>query len=119
MWTLHFRLSVNRLDSVALVICTSEMVSPAMLAPWSVTIVLMVATNWARSGKQGSRYQGKFVCNKNCVCVCVCVCMCMCWQHKQTYYKIVGTNSVALVRERTIPTEGPPLVGEVSVNFCG
>jgi len=27
-------------------------------------------------------------------------------------------NSVALVRERTIPTERPP-VGEVSANFCG
>jgi hypothetical protein len=27
-------------------------------------------------------------------------------------------NSVALVRERTIPTELPPLVGEVSANFC-
>jgi hypothetical protein len=27
------------------------------------------------------------------------------------------TNSVALVRKRTIPTERPPLVGEVSVNF--
>jgi hypothetical protein len=25
---------------------------------------------------------------------------------------------VALVRERTIPTENPPLVGEVSANFC-
>jgi hypothetical protein len=29
------------------------------------------------------------------------------------------TNSVALVRERIIPTERPPLVGEVSANFCG
>jgi hypothetical protein len=29
------------------------------------------------------------------------------------------TNSVALVRERPIPTERPPLVGEVSANFCG
>jgi hypothetical protein len=28
------------------------------------------------------------------------------------------TNSVALVRERTIPTERPPLVGEVSANFA-
>jgi hypothetical protein len=28
-------------------------------------------------------------------------------------------NSVALVRERTIPTEWPPLVGEVNANFCG
>jgi hypothetical protein len=28
------------------------------------------------------------------------------------------TNSVALVRERTIPTERPPPVGEVSANFC-
>jgi hypothetical protein len=29
-----------------------------------------------------------------------------------------NTNSVALVRERTITTESPPLVGEVSANFC-
>jgi hypothetical protein len=28
-------------------------------------------------------------------------------------------NSVASVRERTIPTERSPLVAEVSVNFCG
>jgi hypothetical protein len=27
-------------------------------------------------------------------------------------------NSVVLVRERTIPTERPPLVGEVSAKFC-
>jgi hypothetical protein len=29
------------------------------------------------------------------------------------------TNSVALVLELTIPTKRPPLVGEVSANFCG
>jgi hypothetical protein len=29
------------------------------------------------------------------------------------------TNSVSRVRERTITTERPPLVGEVSVNICG
>jgi hypothetical protein len=29
------------------------------------------------------------------------------------------TNSVFLVRKRTIPTERPPLVGEVSANFSG
>jgi hypothetical protein len=30
------------------------------------------------------------------------------------------TNKLcALVRERNIPTERPPLVGEVSANFCG
>jgi hypothetical protein len=28
-------------------------------------------------------------------------------------------NSVAVVRKRTIPTERPPLVGEVSANFGG
>jgi hypothetical protein len=28
------------------------------------------------------------------------------------------TNSVALIRERTILTERPPLVGEVSANVC-
>jgi hypothetical protein len=33
--------------------------------------------------------------------------------------KTIKLNSVALVRERTIPTERPPLVGEVSANFCG
>jgi acyl-CoA synthetase (AMP-forming)/AMP-acid ligase II len=31
---------------------------------------------------------------------------------------IITNNSVALVRERTIPTERPPLVGEVSANVC-
>ena len=31
----------------------------------------------------------------------------------------VKLNSVALVRERTIPTERPPPVGKVSANFCG
>jgi hypothetical protein len=30
---------------------------------------------------------------------------------------IIITNSVALVRERTIATERPPLVGEISANF--
>ena len=32
---------------------------------------------------------------------------------------LIKKNSVALVRERTIPTERPPPVGEVSANFCG
>ena len=31
----------------------------------------------------------------------------------------LSPNSVALVRKRTIPTERPPPVGEVSANFCG
>jgi hypothetical protein len=34
----------------------------------------------------------------------------------QNYAKL---NSVAWVRERTIPTEWPPLVGKVSAKFCG
>jgi hypothetical protein len=43
---------------------------------------------------------------------------------KSVIIKIMPTtnkqaNSVALVRERTIPTERPPPVGEVSANFCG
>jgi hypothetical protein len=33
--------------------------------------------------------------------------------------KNVEQISVALVRERTIPTETPPLVGEVNANFYG
>ena len=31
----------------------------------------------------------------------------------------IKKDTVALVRERTIPTERPPPVGEVSANFCG
>jgi len=38
--------------------------------------------------------------------------------HTYTHTK-TKLNSVALVRERTIPTERPPPVGEVSANFCG
>jgi hypothetical protein len=33
--------------------------------------------------------------------------------------KCYEKNSIALVYKQTIPTEGPPLVGEVSANFCG
>jgi hypothetical protein len=33
--------------------------------------------------------------------------------------RIPSKNSVAWVRERTIPTERPPLIGEVNANFCG
>ena len=40
---------------------------------------------------------------------------CTDFRHKRSIKK----NSVALVRERTIPTERPPPVGEVSANFCG
>jgi len=35
------------------------------------------------------------------------------------FFDDVIQNSVALVRTRTIPTERPPPVGEVSANFCG
>jgi hypothetical protein len=44
--------------------------------------------------------------------------------YEVTYYSTMvctkkETNSVALVRERTIPAERSPLVGEVGANFCG
>ena len=38
---------------------------------------------------------------------------------KNFHFLILKLNSVALVRERTIPTERPPPVGEISANFCG
>jgi len=38
---------------------------------------------------------------------------------KRPIYIYIKLNSVALVRTRTIPTERPPPVGEVSVNFWG
>jgi hypothetical protein len=42
--------------------------------------------------------------------------------NKLEYHKAIikqKKNSLALFRKRTIPTERPPLVGEVSANFCG
>jgi hypothetical protein len=46
------------------------------------------------------------------------------WQRRTTIgsaetFKTKKLNSVAWVRERTLPTERPPLVGKVSANFCG
>jgi hypothetical protein len=41
------------------------------------------------------------------------------FSHLNKYQQTKTTNSVALVRKRTIPTERPPLVGEVSDNFSG
>jgi hypothetical protein len=47
---------------------------------------------------------------------------------RSTYWSLVSGqgrvynynyNSVALVRERTIPAERPPLVSHASYNFCG
>jgi hypothetical protein len=41
-------------------------------------------------------------------------------QREQAALKVTQkTNSMVSVRERTIPTERPPLVGEVIANFCG
>jgi hypothetical protein len=40
-------------------------------------------------------------------------------QNIRDYIKSGTNNSVASVHERTIPTERPPLVGEVSANFGG
>jgi hypothetical protein len=34
-------------------------------------------------------------------------------------FYFVNNNSVVLVRQRTIPTERPSLVGEFNANFCG
>jgi hypothetical protein len=39
--------------------------------------------------------------------------------NKQTNKQTNKTNSMVWVRERTIPTERPSLVGEVIANFCG
>jgi hypothetical protein len=44
--------------------------------------------------------------------------------HQRNYNKLVKLylkklNTVALVRERTLPTERQPHVGEVSANACG
>jgi hypothetical protein len=40
------------------------------------------------------------------------------WIWFLNYSKLTKLNSVVWVHERTIPTERPPLVGEVSANFC-
>jgi hypothetical protein len=40
-------------------------------------------------------------------------------QFTLVFLSIVPLNSMVLVRERTMPTEQPPLVGEVIANLCG
>jgi hypothetical protein len=40
-------------------------------------------------------------------------------KHYLFIMKANKTNSVALVRERTIPTERTLLAGKVSANYCG
>jgi hypothetical protein len=42
-----------------------------------------------------------------------------CWRISIVNFRVIKRNSVASVRERNISTERPPLVGEVSSNFCG
>jgi hypothetical protein len=38
--------------------------------------------------------------------------------HNILWIQTNKTNSVVLVRKRTIPTERPPLIGKVSADFC-
>jgi hypothetical protein len=40
-------------------------------------------------------------------------------EKSEAVHKNKTNNFVALARKRTIPTEQPPLVGEVSANCCG
>jgi hypothetical protein len=67
-----------------------------------------------------------------CVCVCVCVLNTCSYLHQILYvrhvsrrhlngalHKLLKLNFVVLVAQRTIPTERPPHVGEVSADFCG
>jgi hypothetical protein len=44
---------------------------------------------------------------------------CRCLERVREIHNKNKTNSVTLVRKRTIPTERPPLVGEVSANLNG
>jgi len=52
-----------------------------------------------------------------------CACISQHYHHQHYYYYCyyykLKLNSVALVRTRTIPTERPPPVSEVSANFFG
>jgi hypothetical protein len=41
----------------------------------------------------------------------------VCYQVRKIH--VTKLNSVASVRKRTIPTERPPHVGQISANFCG
>jgi hypothetical protein len=40
-------------------------------------------------------------------------------EDSEVYKKLKNLNSMAVVRKRTIPTERPPLVGEVSAKLYG
>jgi hypothetical protein len=45
--------------------------------------------------------------------------MCLIMILRITVYNYYKLNSAALVSKRNIPTELPPLVGEIIANFCG
>jgi hypothetical protein len=73
-----------------------------------------ISTNtfpWSESTRY-TRVHTSTLCSPFCRIICISMC----------FYIITVNdklNSVVWVRERTIPTERPPLVGEVSASFCG
>jgi hypothetical protein len=44
---------------------------------------------------------------------------CLPYSLSATILPLTKLNSVSFLRKQTIPTERPPLVGEVTANFCG
>jgi hypothetical protein len=75
----------------------------------SLNIVLFIFTAVAISVHVASSFR-RWIILTDCLYVLVYPCHGL-WTNK--------TDSVALVCERTIPTEPPPLVSEDSANFCG
>jgi hypothetical protein len=62
-------------------------------------------------------YRSKYRCKTQHLYVKLCTCIGSVVLKIKNWTKKL--NSMVWVRERTIPTERPPLVGEVIVNFCG
>jgi hypothetical protein len=63
--------------------------------------------------------QNKFTCTEKCISRLYLYISIIHFKKKQDVDWVLQLNSMALVHKQTIPTKRPPLVGEVSANFCG
>ena len=98
--------------------CTSELISSFQMKPTRCTLLLstFISTSLHVSGNYVPNIRRIYCTYATLVLFTVCGWLSGLLQ--QTRQPPI-TNSVALVRTRTIPTERPPPVGEVSANFCG
>ena len=106
------------LSSSILSMSPKTSLSFALLSTLLYILPLLISSNsrFVRLFLSSFSYLGPYILLNIFVSKMITVCSFFVNFHKTLKLKL---NSVALVRTRTIPTERPPPVGEVSANFCG